>query len=90
MATTAFDVERVRARFSALRQPFAFLDAPGGTQVPDEVGQAMADAVRDASGNTRRAVRDEPRRRGDPRAARERRAPASSARRSTRSSSGRT
>jgi cysteine desulfurase family protein (TIGR01976 family) len=52
MAVTAFDVERVRARFSALRQPFAFLDAPGGTQVPDEVGQAMADAVRDASGNT--------------------------------------
>jgi cysteine desulfurase family protein (TIGR01976 family) len=51
VAVTAFDVEQVRARFSALRQPFAFLDAPGGTQVPDEVGQAMADAVRDASGN---------------------------------------
>ena len=51
MAVTAFDVERVRERFSALRQPFAFLDAPGGTQVPDEVGTAMADAVRDASGN---------------------------------------
>ncbi len=27
-----------RARFSALRDGFAFLDAPGGTQVPDEVG----------------------------------------------------
>ncbi len=51
MAVTTFDVERARARFTALAQPFAFLDAPGGTQVPDEVGQAMADAVRDASGN---------------------------------------
>jgi cysteine desulfurase family protein (TIGR01976 family) len=51
MAVTAFDVAAVRERFSALQQPFAFMDAPGGTQVPDEVGQAMADAVRDASGN---------------------------------------
>ena len=34
VATTAFDVEAVRARFSALRQPLAFFDAPGGTQVP--------------------------------------------------------
>jgi cysteine desulfurase family protein (TIGR01976 family) len=51
VAAVAFDVEKVRRRFSALAQPFAFLDAPGGTQVPDEVGAAMAAAVRDASGN---------------------------------------
>ena len=46
-----FDVEAARARFSSLRSGFAFLDAPGGTQVPDEVGEAIAAALRDASGN---------------------------------------
>ncbi len=51
MATTSFDVEAARARFSSLRSGFAFLDAPGGTQVPDEVGDAIAAALRDASGN---------------------------------------
>ena len=30
---------------------FAFLDAPGGSQVPDEVGEAIARALREASGN---------------------------------------
>jgi cysteine desulfurase family protein (TIGR01976 family) len=48
---TAFDVEAARARFSSLGHGFAFLDAPGGTQVPDEVGEAIAAALRDASGN---------------------------------------
>jgi len=48
---TAYDVEAVRVRFSSLRNGFAFLDAPGGTQVPDEVGEAIAAALRDASGN---------------------------------------
>jgi cysteine desulfurase family protein (TIGR01976 family) len=47
----ALDVERVRARFSALRHGFAFLDAPGGSQVPDEVGDAIARALREASAN---------------------------------------
>ena len=42
----------VRARFSSLRDGgFAFLDAPGGSQVPDEVGDAIAKALREASGN---------------------------------------
>ena len=45
------DVDAVRARFSSLRQGFAFFDAPGGTQVPDEVGDAMALALREASAN---------------------------------------
>src|SRR5580658_9095319 len=47
----AFDVEAVRARFSALDGSFAFFDAPGGTQVPDEVGEAIAATMRTASGN---------------------------------------
>ena len=45
------NVDAVRARFSSLQQGFAFFDAPGGTQVPDEVGQAIANALREASGN---------------------------------------
>jgi cysteine desulfurase family protein (TIGR01976 family) len=49
---TTFDVRAVRDRFSALDDTFAFFDAPGGTQVPDEVGDAVAVAMRDASGNT--------------------------------------
>jgi cysteine desulfurase family protein (TIGR01976 family) len=45
------NVEAVRERFSSLQDGFAFFDAPGGTQVPDEVGSAIANALRDASGN---------------------------------------
>ena len=41
----------VRARFSSLRTDFAFLDGPGGSQVPDEVGDAIARAMREASAN---------------------------------------
>jgi cysteine desulfurase family protein (TIGR01976 family) len=47
----ALDVDAVRARFSALQRGFAFFDAPGGSQVPDEVGDAIARALRDASAN---------------------------------------
>src|SRR5581483_4815793 len=47
-----FDVAAVRARFGALDGSFAFFDAPGGTQVPDEVGAAVAATMRTASGNT--------------------------------------
>src|SRR3954465_2765657 len=42
---------RLRERVSSLEKGFAFFDAPGGTQVPDEVGQAIANALREASGN---------------------------------------
>jgi selenocysteine lyase/cysteine desulfurase len=42
---------RRRPRFSPLQSGFVFLDAPGGTQVPDEVGEAIARALREASGN---------------------------------------
>jgi cysteine desulfurase family protein (TIGR01976 family) len=52
MATTVLDVRAVRARYASLREGgFAFLDAPGGSQVPDEVGEAVARALREASGN---------------------------------------
>jgi cysteine desulfurase family protein (TIGR01976 family) len=47
----SLDVPAIRARFSSLRQGFAFFDAPGGTQVPDEVGDAIAAALREASAN---------------------------------------
>ena len=42
----------VRSRFSSLRDDgFVFLDAPGGSQVPDEVGDAIARTLREASAN---------------------------------------
>ena len=45
------DVGQVRGRFSSLHSDFAFFDAPGGSQVPDEVGDAIARALREASAN---------------------------------------
>src|ERR671938_510979 len=51
MATVAFDVEAVRARYSALRQPLAFFDGPGGTQVPDEVIGAISRYYRESNAN---------------------------------------
>ncbi len=49
---TTFDIAAVRARFSSLRDDFVFLDAPGGTQTPDEVAAAVARVYQEASGNT--------------------------------------
>ena len=40
-----------RRRFSSLQGDFVFLDAPGGSQVPDEVGDAIARTLREASAN---------------------------------------
>ena len=51
MSTAVFDVAAVRARFSALQRPFAFLDAPAGTQVPDEVIDAIATYLRESNAN---------------------------------------
>jgi len=45
------DVEAVRARFSALRRPHAFFDGPAGTQVPDEVIDAIAGYLRESNAN---------------------------------------
>jgi cysteine desulfurase family protein (TIGR01976 family) len=44
-------VEEVRARFSALDQPLAFFDGPGGTQVPDTVIDAIAEYLRESNAN---------------------------------------
>jgi cysteine desulfurase family protein (TIGR01976 family) len=51
MSTVAFDVEAVRARYSALRQPLAFFDGPGGTQVPDSVIDAISRYFRESNAN---------------------------------------
>jgi cysteine desulfurase family protein (TIGR01976 family) len=51
VSTVAFDVGAVRARFSALRSPTAFFDAPGGSQVPDSVVEAMASYLRESNAN---------------------------------------
>ena len=51
MSTVALDVAAARARFSALDTPTAFLDGPGGTQVPDSVIEAMASCLREANAN---------------------------------------
>src|SRR5690242_2978061 len=47
---SSLDITAVRGRFSSLAG-FTFLDGPGGTQVPDEVGEAIARALREASAN---------------------------------------
>jgi cysteine desulfurase family protein (TIGR01976 family) len=51
VSATLLDVAAARARFSSLQGDFVFLDAPGGSQVPDEVGDAIARALREASAN---------------------------------------
>jgi cysteine desulfurase family protein (TIGR01976 family) len=52
MSTVApLDVEAVRGRFSALQRSTAFFDAPGGTQVPDSVIEAMARYLRESNAN---------------------------------------
>ena len=51
MARVLTTVEGVRARFSALDQPIAFFDGPGGTQVPDSVIDAIAACLRDSNAN---------------------------------------
>jgi cysteine desulfurase family protein (TIGR01976 family) len=51
MSTVAFDVAAARARFSALESELAFFDGPGGTQVPDEVIDAIATYLRESNAN---------------------------------------
>jgi cysteine desulfurase family protein (TIGR01976 family) len=48
----ALDVAAVRRRFSALVKPLALFDGPGGTQVPDEVIEAIAGYLRTSNANT--------------------------------------
>ena len=51
MSTVAFDVAAARARFSALGSDLAFFDGPGGTQLPDEVIEAIAIYLRESNAN---------------------------------------
>jgi cysteine desulfurase family protein (TIGR01976 family) len=45
------DVAAARARFSALQRDLVFFDGPGGTQVPDEVIDAIAGYLRESNAN---------------------------------------
>ncbi len=55
---SAFDVDALRSRFPALArtgpdgQPFVWADAPGGSQTPDTVIDAIAGRLRSGSSNT--------------------------------------
>jgi cysteine desulfurase family protein (TIGR01976 family) len=51
VSTIAYDVEAVRARFSALRSELALFDGPGGTQVPDSVIDAVSTYFRESNAN---------------------------------------
>jgi cysteine desulfurase family protein (TIGR01976 family) len=51
MSATLLDVEAVRTRYSALDRGLAFFDGPGGTQVPDEVIEAIARYLREDNAN---------------------------------------
>src|SRR2546428_513690 len=56
-AALPLEVERIRARFPALERrqdgrPVAYFDGPGGTQVPREVGEAMAEYLFHHNANT--------------------------------------
>jgi cysteine desulfurase family protein (TIGR01976 family) len=51
VSAVALDVSAARRRFSALQQELTFFDAPGGTQVPDEVVDAIASYLRESNAN---------------------------------------
>lgn len=47
----AYDVERIRSHFPSLVEGAAHFDGPGGSQVPDVVGRAVADTLTSAISN---------------------------------------
>src|SRR5207253_11418185 len=51
MATATLDVAAARARFPALGSGVAFLDAPGGTQCPRSVIDAIVAYLRESNAN---------------------------------------
>jgi cysteine desulfurase family protein (TIGR01976 family) len=51
VSAVALDVAAVRGRFSALSRELAFFDGPGGTQVPDEVVDAIAGYLWESNAN---------------------------------------
>ena len=48
MTLDAYDIERIRGDVPALKEGAAHFDGPGGTQIPEPVAEAMADALRSA------------------------------------------
>jgi cysteine desulfurase family protein (TIGR01976 family) len=51
LAKVLIDPVAIRKRFSALDRELAFFDAPGGTQVPDEVIDAISAYLRESNAN---------------------------------------
>ncbi len=51
MSRALIDLSAIRARFSALERGLAFFDGPGGTQVPDEVIDAISGYLRESNAN---------------------------------------
>jgi cysteine desulfurase family protein (TIGR01976 family) len=47
----SLDIDAVRARFTALQRDLVLFDAPGGSQVPDEVIDAIAGYLRESNAN---------------------------------------
>ena len=52
----AYDVNRLRARVAGLREGAAHFDGPGGTQVPDDVADAISETLRAAVSNRGRGT----------------------------------
>jgi cysteine desulfurase family protein (TIGR01976 family) len=51
LSAIALDLSAVRARYPALQRNLAFFDGSGGTQVPDEVIEAIAFYLRESNAN---------------------------------------
>ena len=51
-----YDVDRIRARIPALADGTAYFDGPGGTQTPDVVADAIADALKSGLSNRGRTT----------------------------------
>jgi cysteine desulfurase family protein (TIGR01976 family) len=51
LSTVVLDPVAIRRRFSALARRLAFFDGPGGTQVPDEVVEAVGAYLRESNAN---------------------------------------
>lgn len=54
-----YDVDRIRARIPALADGTAYFDGPGGTQTPDVVAAAIADALMGGLSNRSRTTQAE-------------------------------
>ncbi len=54
-----YDVDRIRARIPALADGTAYFDGPGGTQTPDVVADAIADALKSGLSNRGRITQAE-------------------------------